>query len=349
MASRGAFISDMYLRRSPARSKKSIARASSVAGRNATATTASSNSNSNRANRPGGASQQAGELAELQKQIINATWKLIRRETVPKPTAEFGADSRSLAESQQVGHRKARNAGRAIAGSRIARRTSKSPATPCRNRSTTHRVRRRLLPTPLRDSHFRPSKRPTRPCLKLRAHELKWPRPTGPARATGVSAASAVNVANAGSAARRRNSRQQRQLNQLELANDQNRYEMQTRADAPTPRKPRPSASSAKCSIGCNNWPSGRATSTSGCANCNPSWKTPKRHERREELQRELAPAPRPAARSAPRHGRIDQPHERGREPASKCRNAQQQMSEEPRSDAAGDRRRSNRDNCRKH
>ena len=34
----------------------------------------------------GGNAQEAGQLAELQKQIINATWKLIRRETRSKPT-----------------------------------------------------------------------------------------------------------------------------------------------------------------------------------------------------------------------------------------------------------------------
>ena len=34
----------------------------------------------------GGAAQQAEELAELQKQIVNATWKLIRRETAQKPS-----------------------------------------------------------------------------------------------------------------------------------------------------------------------------------------------------------------------------------------------------------------------
>ena len=47
------------------------------------------------------AGQQASELAELQKEIINATWKLVRRETAAKPTAEFAADSRLVAGSQQ--------------------------------------------------------------------------------------------------------------------------------------------------------------------------------------------------------------------------------------------------------
>ena len=44
--------------------------------------------------------QQAEKLAELQKQIIAATWKLIRRETETKPTAEFAADAATVLESQ---------------------------------------------------------------------------------------------------------------------------------------------------------------------------------------------------------------------------------------------------------
>jgi hypothetical protein len=48
----------------------------------------------------GGQAQQAEKLAELQKQIINATWKLIRRETAPKPTEQFAPDATLLQESQ---------------------------------------------------------------------------------------------------------------------------------------------------------------------------------------------------------------------------------------------------------
>jgi hypothetical protein len=48
----------------------------------------------------GGPSQQ---LLELQKQIVTATWNLIRRENRPKPTAEFGEDAVTLVESQDQG------------------------------------------------------------------------------------------------------------------------------------------------------------------------------------------------------------------------------------------------------
>ena len=50
----------------------------------------------------GGNQQQAEQLGELQKQIINGTWKVIRRETGAKPTALFGPDVGTLKESQQT-------------------------------------------------------------------------------------------------------------------------------------------------------------------------------------------------------------------------------------------------------
>jgi len=46
-------------------------------------------------------SQQTEELIKLQKQIINATWKLIRRETGVKKSTRFAADALTLQESQQ--------------------------------------------------------------------------------------------------------------------------------------------------------------------------------------------------------------------------------------------------------
>src|SRR6185437_692925 len=48
-----------------------------------------------------GNAQQAEQLAELQKQIINATWKLIRRETRARPTDSFAGDAKTIRESQE--------------------------------------------------------------------------------------------------------------------------------------------------------------------------------------------------------------------------------------------------------
>ena len=48
----------------------------------------------------GGNAQQAEELAELQKQIINALWKIVRRETRDEPTEKFADDVGLVLESQ---------------------------------------------------------------------------------------------------------------------------------------------------------------------------------------------------------------------------------------------------------
>ncbi len=58
---------------------------------------------------------QADQLAELQKEIINGTWKLIRRETVRKPTAKLAEDGKVLQESQQAAIEQAGQLGRATA------------------------------------------------------------------------------------------------------------------------------------------------------------------------------------------------------------------------------------------
>ena len=60
---------------------------------------------------PGGGSKKQGggspqskkleDLAKLQKQIVNATWKLIRRETSAQPSETFDADVQLISDSQQ--------------------------------------------------------------------------------------------------------------------------------------------------------------------------------------------------------------------------------------------------------
>ncbi len=50
---------------------------------------------------PGQSGQQAQQLAELQKQIINATWKLIRREVRANESETFSSDVQLLIDSQQ--------------------------------------------------------------------------------------------------------------------------------------------------------------------------------------------------------------------------------------------------------
>ncbi|MDG3004348.1 DUF4175 family protein [Paludisphaera mucosa] len=50
----------------------------------------------------GAEAQQAEQLAELQKQVVNGTWKVVRREVGAKPTDKFAADVKLLQESQQT-------------------------------------------------------------------------------------------------------------------------------------------------------------------------------------------------------------------------------------------------------
>jgi Domain of unknown function (DUF4175) len=49
----------------------------------------------------GGNARQADQLTELQKEVINGTWKVIRRESRAQPTGNLVADSRVLRESQE--------------------------------------------------------------------------------------------------------------------------------------------------------------------------------------------------------------------------------------------------------
>src|SRR5688572_18534000 len=62
--------------------------------------------------------QQAEQLAELQKQIIAATWKLIRRETRDTPTPAFVPDVKLIGESQAEAKEKAEALGERLSDER---------------------------------------------------------------------------------------------------------------------------------------------------------------------------------------------------------------------------------------
>jgi hypothetical protein len=164
-----------------------------------------------------GTSQEAGELAELQKQIISATWKLIRRETGSDTTAEFPADSHLLEESQQSAIERLETLAERL-------EDSESLAHVQTAQSRMNEVLKQLkLATEGR------SAAPLRPALsaeqaayqallKLRAREFQVVR--------GAQQRGGGNAGGGGS-------RSQRQLDQLELRTDENRYETQTRAGNP--------------------------------------------------------------------------------------------------------------------
>ena len=164
-----------------------------------------------------GAAQQAEKLAELQKQIINATWKLVRRETRSQPTAEFAADAKTLRESQEAAIEQAEG----LAGE-LRDETSKDGLAKAIG-AMKDAVKR------LTSAETTPSIKELPPALtaeqsayqtllKLRARETEVTRQ----RSRSSSSSSA--------------SQQQRQqeLDQLELKDDENRFEQQTSAKART-------------------------------------------------------------------------------------------------------------------
>lgn len=61
----------------------------------------SSAGGSSKSGKSGGNAQQAEKLAEQQKQIINATWKVIRREIQPTVSEQFSSDLATLKQAQQ--------------------------------------------------------------------------------------------------------------------------------------------------------------------------------------------------------------------------------------------------------
>ena len=164
-----------------------------------------------------GNGQEAEKLAELQKQIINATWKLVRRETRSKPTDDFAADAKTLLESQQAAIEQAD----ALA-EKLRDETSKenlASAVRSMKDAEKHLAEagksasiKELAPS------LAAEQAAYQALLKLRAREFEVTRQNS--RSSGSSSSA---------------SRQQRQqLDQLELKADENRYEQQTSAKAQT-------------------------------------------------------------------------------------------------------------------
>jgi hypothetical protein len=165
-----------------------------------------------------GNAQEAGELAELQKEIINATWKVVRRETRSETTPEFPADTKLIAESQQSAIERLNT---------LAERLQDSQSLAHVQIAQSHMDE---VLQQLKSASEGRAAEPLRPALsaeqaayqallKLRAREFQV-----------VRGAQQRGGANAGQGG---NSRSQRQLDQLELRADENRYEMQSRANNP--------------------------------------------------------------------------------------------------------------------
>jgi hypothetical protein len=175
---------------------------------------------------PGGSGQQqqqqgaenaqaAEKLAQLQKEIINATWKVVRRELPADPSNAFRDDVQSIRDSQAEAKEQAESLAEKLTDSK-----SKAYAAEV-TRAMQQAIDR------LQEAHQGPAVEPLRAALvpeeaayegllKLRAREHN-----------------VIRGQRGGGGGGGGSSRSQQQLQQLELQNDENRYENQRTAQSP--------------------------------------------------------------------------------------------------------------------
>ena len=169
----------------------------------------------------GGNAQEAAELAQLQKEIINATWKLVRRETsrAPSdgnPSDEFPADSRLVQESQESAIERLSALAERLEDAESLAHVENAKAQMDKALEQLSAAAEKSDPALLRPA-LSTEQAAYQALLKLRAREHDVVRGQN----------------QQGSGAQRGGSASQRQLNQLELRADENRYETQSRATNP--------------------------------------------------------------------------------------------------------------------
>jgi hypothetical protein len=160
-----------------------------------------------------GNAQEADRLAELQKQIINGTWKVLRREIGAKPTDPFIEDAKTLQESQHSVIEQANQL-----GGRLRDRQSKANLAQA---TTFMKDAEKQLTEAVRASSIAAlhpalvaEQSAYQALLKLRAGEYQVIRGNARQRAQGGGGGSPSSM----------------QLQQLELSADENRYEEQRSA-----------------------------------------------------------------------------------------------------------------------
>jgi hypothetical protein len=167
----------------------------------------------------GANAQQTDQLAELQKQIVNATWRLIRREISTTPTEKFADDVKLIHETQQSVIQKAHKLGERL----------QSPASIEHLQQAIRfmtdaekRLAEATIPalTPARAAE----QAAYQALLKLRAREFEVTRNNFRQRQSGQAGANSRGPS-------------QRQLDQLDLTDEQNRYETQSAARAQQERQ----------------------------------------------------------------------------------------------------------------
>lgn len=161
------------------------------------------------------AAQAADQLAEMQKQIVNATWKLIRRETGSMPTDKFADDTRLVRGSQQAVIDKAGAVAEQLQG---ASAEDLKQAVKFMEDALKHlgeaeeKAAPGVLPTALSAEQAA-----YQALLKLRAREFNVTRNNSRSNSRGQQSSRSPS---------------QQQLRQLDLADEQQRYETQSAARA---------------------------------------------------------------------------------------------------------------------
>lgn len=182
----------------------------------------SSSASENQEQQQGQNAQQTDKLAELQKEIINGTWKVIRREIGAKRTAEFDQDSKLLLESQQSAIEQAGELAEKL-------RDPKSKAS-LEQATRFMKDAEKQLAEAVKSSSIAAhtpalaaEQAAYQALLKLRAREFEVTRSRSRQQSQG-------GQASAGGPS-------QQQLQQLELSNEENRYEEQSTARAQSQRE----------------------------------------------------------------------------------------------------------------
>jgi hypothetical protein len=162
-----------------------------------------------------GNAQEAEKLAELQKQVINATWKVIRRETAPKLTDKYVPDVKLIGESQSSAKEKAE----ALEEKLKDERSLGFLKSAMKHMDDAVRQLEKAAGGPATEplgSALSAEQAAYQDLLKLRAREHEVVRGQQSQRGQQSSASQ----------------RRQQQLNQLELKDEENRYETQRSAQA---------------------------------------------------------------------------------------------------------------------
>jgi len=163
----------------------------------------------------------AQQLAQLQKEIINATWKLIRRETGSKPTDALKSDAEQVRTSQESAIEQATALAERLTDEQSQEHVEsvlKSMATAVEHLKAAEEGPQAAPLTPAMAAE----QAAYQSLLKLRAREHEVVRQQQ--RQRGQQSQQQQRGA--------RSQQQQQQLNQLQLRNDENRYQTQRAAQA---------------------------------------------------------------------------------------------------------------------